>query len=298
MPKRLTLGEGQLDVLEGLFSAYDSENRANGIVHQYKLPEGNITIWRTGTLLIQGKKEETLLQKVSSVIGDTSKFVNEGQIYQGEPSQAYIIGTDEVGNGSYTGGMTAAAVYVSPEAVSKLQQLGVTDSKNISDKRIPELAETIRSLCPHYEWSSNAKEYNDAIAKGLNQVSMKTRMHDFCFRKLVSNNPDLKVDRHIVDGFTSQASYMGYLENYSRKVRPELITKAESQYLAVAAASVLARDLFLRQIENISLYVGFPVHQGVTSYVREDVTRAVSMGFDLSYIGKLHFKNTKDWGLG
>ncbi|RLI52571.1 MAG: hypothetical protein DRP09_17635, partial [Candidatus Thorarchaeota archaeon] len=57
------------------------------------------------------------------------------------------IGTDESGKGDYFGPMVVAGVWTDESQKNKLENLGVRDSKQLSDKRCRELAGRIRELC-------------------------------------------------------------------------------------------------------------------------------------------------------
>lgn len=294
MATKYVVREGMFDFLDALYGQYDKGAGANGIVHMYKVTGASITIWSTGTLLIQGKEEGKYKDIIEGLL-----YVPYSKDAEDDLPQACIIGSDEVGNGSYTGGMTAAAVYVPLAMVDSLKALGIKDSKSVSDSRIPQLAEEIKKYCPHFVMSLSPKQYNRAISKGYNQVSLKVLMHNYCAVNLQNAYHGLKFDGYIVDGFTNQQSWDNYVvkEKEPTKVKAKLVPHAESLYLAVAAASILARDSFLKQIEYLSIESGINLHQGVTSYVREDVLALKSRGFDLNDFVKLHFKNTEIWGL-
>ena len=294
MATKYVIREDMFNFLDSLYSQYDKGAGANGIIHMYKVPGASITIWSTGTLLIQGKEEgkykaiiDGLLRVKSSESSDTGLV------------QHSIIGSDEVGNGSYTGGMTAAAVYVPPTKVDLLQSLGIKDSKAISDSKIPQLAEEIKKHCPNFVMSLSPQQYNRAISRGYNQVSLKVFMHNYCAVRLQESYHGLRFDGYIVDGFTHQKTWDSYIAKEKEKsnIKAKLLPHAESLYLAVAAASVLSRDSFLKQIDFLSSESGINLHQGVTSYVRDDVLELQLRGFDLNDFVKLHFKNTEMWGL-
>ena len=307
MAIKFVIDKELFDFLESTYHEYDLGMGNNGIVHLYKVPGASITIYRTGTLLIQGKQEEKYAQLIGRMI--SSKAIQPKSSKKGKGSksskdnpfsnQAFIMGSDEVGNGSYTGGMTAAAVYVPKEAVSRLHALGVADSKTISDGRVLKLAEEIEKICPYFVMSLSPRQYNRAIDKGYNQVSLKVFMHNYCASKLQEANPDLKYQNYIVDGFTLQPSWDEYVAKEKEKcsVKARLIPHAESKYLAVAAASILARAAFLAQIQSLSTESGIHLHQGISSYVKDDALTLKSHGFDLTDYVKLHFKNTEMWGL-
>ena len=294
MATKYVIREDMFNFLVGLYGQYDKGAGANGIIHMYKVPGASITIWSTGTLLIQGKEEGKYKDIIESLLCvPTSKDVEDVL------PQACIIGSDEVGNGSYTGGMTAAAVYVPPTKVDLLQSLGIKDSKSVSDSRIPKLAEEIKKYCPYFVMSLSPQQYNRAISRGYNQVSLKVFMHNYCAVRLQESNHGLRFDGYIVDGFTNQGTWDNYVarEKEQTKVKVKLVPHAESLYLAVAAASILARESFLKQIEFLSHESGINLHQGVTSYVRDDVLALKARGLVLNNFVKLHFKNTEMWRL-
>lgn len=294
MSTKYVIREDMFNFLDRLYGQYDKGDGANGIIHMYKVPGASITIWSTGTLLIQGKEEVKYKGIIESLLCVPYSKDTEDVI-----PQACIIGSDEVGNGSYTGGMTAAAVYVPLAMVDSLKALGIKDSKSVSDSRIPQLAKEIKKYCPYFIMSLSPQQYNRAISNGYNQVSLKVLMHNYCAVKLQNAYHGLKFDSYIVDGFTNQGTWDNYVakEKEQTKVKAKLVPHAESLYLAVAAASILARESFLKQIEFLSRESGINLHQGVTSYVREDVLALKSRGFDLNDFVKLHFKNTEMWGL-
>lgn len=307
MATKFVIDKELFDFLEPTYHECDLGMGNNGIVHLYKVPGASITIYRTGTLLIQGKKEEKYAQLIGGMLSSKAIQPKSSKKEKGTKSskdnpfsnQAFIMGSDEVGNGSYTGGMTAAAVYVPKKAVSDLHALGVADSKTISDGKVLKLAEEIKKICPYFVMSLSPRQYNRAIDKGYNQVSLKVFMHNYCASKLQEANPDLKYQNYIVDGFTLQPSWDKYVAKEKEKcsVKARLIPHAEGKYLAVAAASILARAAFLAQIQSLSTESGINLHQGISDYVKDDAFTLKSHGFDLNDFVKLHFKNTKMWGL-
>ena len=307
MATKFVIDKELFDFLESTYHECDLGMGNNGIVHLYKVPGASITIYRTGTLLIQGKQEEKYAQLIGRMLSSKAIQPKSSKKEKGSKSskdnpfsnQAFIMGSDEVGNGSYTGGMTAASVYVPKKAISSLHALGVADSKTISDGKVIKLAEEIKKICPYFVMSLSPRQYNRAIDKGYNQVSLKVFMHNYCASKLQEANPDLKYQNYIVDGFTLQPSWDKYVAKEKEKcsVKARLIPHAEGKYLAVAAASILARAAFLAQIQSLSTESGISLHQGTSDYVKGDVFTLKSQGFDLTDFVKLHFKNTEMWGL-
>ena len=88
-----------------------------------------------------------------------------------------MIGTDEVGNGSYFGGLTVVASFVTPDQHDWLKKLGVGIQR-------PWMIEN--SAIGSSPWGKHpapstlivSKKYNEVIASGYNAVSVKVALHN------------------------------------------------------------------------------------------------------------------------
>lgn len=205
------------------------------------------------------------------------------------------IGSDEVGNGSYFGGIVTASVFVRDQAdVDFLLELGVRDSKKISDKKIRAMAPEIKDRLEYAISEAIPVQYNQAIASGLHIKEIMAILHNDAIGKVSTTNPDYV----LIDEFASASKYKSYLEAsnktiaYSDRLRFE--KKAESKYLAVAAASILARDAFLTQIDTMSDFLHMPIKQGVTAKVKEQIAQLMRMEIDLTQYAKVDFKTTEE----
>lgn len=205
------------------------------------------------------------------------------------------IGSDEVGNGSYFGGIVTASVLVRDQAdVDFLLELGVRDSKKISDKKIREMAPQIKDRLEYAVSEAIPAQYNQAIASGLHIKEIMAILHNDAIGKVSATNPDYV----LIDEFASASKYSDYLEASNKKVaysdRLRFEKKAESKYLAVAAASILARDAFLTQIDTMSDFLHMPIKQGVTAKVKEQIAQLMRMEIDLTQYAKVDFKTTEE----
>lgn len=205
------------------------------------------------------------------------------------------IGSDEVGNGSYFGGIVTASVLVRDQAdVDFLLELGVRDSKKISDKKIREMAPQIKDRLEYAVSEAIPAQYNQAIASGLHIKEIMAILHNDAIGKVSVENPDYV----LIDEFASASKYSDYLEASNKKVaysdRLRFEKKAESKYLAVAAASILARDAFLTQIDTMSDFLHMPIKQGVTAKVKEQIAQLMRMEIDLTQYAKVDFKTTEE----
>ena len=219
------------------------------------------------------------------------------QEHENESAQEPLnyIGSDEVGNGSYFGGIVTASVLVRDQAdVDFLLELGVRDSKKISDKKIREMAPQIKDRLEYAVSEAIPAQYNQAIASGLHIKEIMAILHNDAIGKVSATNPDFV----LIDEFASASKYSDYLEDsnktiaYSDRLRFE--KKAESKYLAVAAASILARDAFLTQIDTMSDFLHMPIKQGVTAKVKEQIAQLMRMEIDLTQYAKVDFKTTEE----
>lgn len=205
------------------------------------------------------------------------------------------IGSDEVGNGSYFGGIVTASVLVRDQAdVGFLLELGVRDSKKISDKKIRAMAPQIKDRLEYAVSEAIPAQYNQAIASGLHIKEIMAILHNDAIGKVSVENPDYV----LIDEFASASKYSDYLEASNKKVaysdRLRFEKKAESKYLAVAAASILARDAFLTQIDTMSDFLHMPIKQGVTAKVKEQIAQLMRMEIDLTQYAKVDFKTTEE----
>lgn len=241
------------------------------------------------------KKTTPVETSVEETVATTEQKIKQEIETEHEPEPINYIGSDEVGNGSYFGGIVTASVLVRDQAdVDFLLELGVRDSKKISDKKIREMAPQIKDRLEYAVSEAIPAQYNQAIASGLHIKEIMAILHNDAIGKVSVENPDYV----LIDEFVSASKYSGYLKASNKKVaysdRLRFEKKAESKYLAVAAASILARDAFLTQIDTMSDFLHMPIKQGVTAKVKEQIAQLMRMEIDLTQYAKVDFKTTEE----
>ena len=241
------------------------------------------------------KTEKTVKAPVEETVAKPEQEIKQETETEHEQEPINYIGSDEVGNGSYFGGIVTASVLVRDQAdVDFLLELGVRDSKKISDKKIRAMAPQIKDRLEYAISEAIPAQYNQAIASGLHIKEIMAILHNDAISKVSVENPDYV----LIDEFASASKYSDYLEAsnktiaYSDRLRFE--KKAESKYLAVAAASILARDAFLTQIDMMSDFLHMPIKQGVTAKVKEQIAQLMRMEIDLTQYAKVDFKTTEE----
>jgi len=183
-----------------------------------------------------------------------------------------IIGSDEVLKGDTFGGIVVAAVKADAEIRKKLEVLGVKDSKQMTDKKMILMARHIELMTQHCVKNVYPEQYN---AHRGNVTELLNLLHKECYLAL-------KPGVHVVDKFPG--CMVGEI----------IEEKAESKYIEVAAASVLARAHALKQFDELSKRAGFKIPLGST-HVKDALQRLKDEKLPLDNFVKLKFKNVVEF---
>lgn len=249
-----------------------------------RLPQATASIYTSGKVLLQGEGAE----KYASFFGYQVLEENRGQNFP-------LIGTDEVGNGSYFGGLAVVASFVTPDQHDFLRKLGVGDSKTLTDQKIRQIAPILKEKIQHQALLLSPSKYNEVIGDRYNAVSVKVALHNQAIYLLLQKGA--QPEKIVIDAFTSAKNYDKYLaQEANRFSNPiSLEEKAEGKYLAVAVSSIIARDLFLENLENLGRELGYQLPSGAgtaSDKVASQILQAYGMQ-GLNFCAKLHFKNTE-----
>ena len=241
-------------------------------------------IWRETEIMLNGKAPVEKEKKEKKEDNDKTDyyFINS-------------IGSDEVGTGDYFGPMVVCASYVTRKDISFLEDLGVRDSKKLTDEKILKVAEDIMKRIPFNAFILNNTEYNNLQDKGYNMNKIKAILHNRVLLGLMKKD-NYSYDMVVVDQFTPERNYYGYLkgqENVFRKIT--FTTKAEDKCLSVACSSIISRYLFLKETEKMGEELGSFIPKGAGTLVDEYGIKIVNKyGKEkLREIAKLNFKNTE-----
>ena len=249
-----------------------------------RLPQATVSIYTSGKVLLQGEGAE----KYARFFGYQLAEEIRGQNFP-------LIGTDEVGNGSYFGGLAVVASFVTPDQHDFLRKLGVGDSKTLTDQKISQIAPILKEKIQHQALLLSPSKYNEVIGDRYNAVSVKVALHNQAIYLLLQKGA--QPERIVIDAFTSAKNYDKYLaQEANRFSNPvSLEEKAEGKYLAVAVSSIIARNLFLENLENLGRELGYQLPSGAgtaSDKVASQILQAYGMQ-GLNFCAKLHFKNTE-----
>lgn len=212
-----------------------------------------------------------------------------------------IIGSDETGVGDYLSPIVSCAVFLSKEDAIKVKSLGVKDSKLLSDAQIKKIAKILKLQVSHSFSFFSQKGYNN-LNKNFNAHEIKMFLHLKTINFLEKRHKN--VDFVVIDAFSDEKNIDKYISKLlsipkfslekilNKKI---LVQKAESLSLAVACASILARNYLLEKmaIQNEKYKIIFPLGTNlkVENFSREFVK---NFGFEELYnVAKIKFKTTE-----
>lgn len=246
-------------------------------------------------LLLQGKGIEEFVQfeLEPKILGEAKlgyEEVHSPQMF--EPH----FGVDESGKGDFFGPLVIAGVYVDRGIARKLLDAGVQDSKRIgADARIRSLADTIRKETHGLTdvVTIGPERYNQLYEKFGNLNSLLGWGHARVIENLLTKKPDCP--RALSDKFADARVIERSLMQHGQKIKMEQRTRAESD-LAVAAASILAREAFIDWLQSRSKTFGVKLGRGVSAEVKQSARELVEKsGVDvLRQVAKTHFKTAHE----
>ena len=206
------------------------------------------------------------------------------------------IGTDESGKGDYFGPLVIAGVWVDETLQNSLAELGVRDSKKLSDRQCQELAAKIRGL---YQGKFHVVEISPDKYNQLHEQLVRERKnlnhllawgHARAIESLLARQA---CNQAIADQFGDEKYIASKLMEKGKTLNLLQTPKAE-RFIAVAAASVLARDHFLSRLNQMSNEAGLTLPKGASPAVIEAAKQIVQKHGPeaLRKFAKLHFKTT------
>lgn len=258
-------------------------------------PKVNIAVYEKGPKVVaQGKGTVEFVQFTLEplVLGQAElgyEEVNNPEMFSPH------IGVDESGKGDYFGPLVIAGVYVDGIVARHLKDEGIMDSKRISsDARIETLAKVIRAT-PGLVWNVVAigpERYNDMYDSFGNLNRLLAWGHARVIENLLEKVPGCP--RALSDQFANPTILQRALKEKGREIELVQRTKAESDP-AVAAASILAREAFVRWMREAGeARGGVPLPKGASPAVKVRASEIVDNEgkSGLKKVAKLHFRTT------
>ena len=245
----------------------------------------NATLYKSGKILLQGKGTEEF----------KLKYLESAE--ENKPDTANVkysswIGTDESGKGDYFGPLVIAGVLVDENNINIFKNIGIKDSKKLEDETIERLAWEIKSNSTFSVVTINPAKYNQLYAKFKNLNNLLAWGH----ARAIENILEKKECRNAIsDKFGNEKLIQEALMTHGKTINLEQRVRAEDD-IAVAAASILARNEFVFRIKKMSVEYNMNFPKGCSQEVKSQAKNFIGKyGQEaLANVAKLHFKTTKE----
>jgi ribonuclease HIII len=262
----------------------------------FESDEANIVFYESGKLVVQGKGAQEFIEFLLE-----PEILKQAKLgYETVLNPELLlprIGVDESGKGDFFGPLSIAGVYINENVIKAWQGAGIRDSKNISsDKKIAELAEKIRKTpgCVVNTVVIGNEAYNRLYTRMKSVNTILAWGHARVIENLMEQRHQMNPApvKAISDQFASSKNVVAKaLMTLGREIELVQRHKAEED-LAVAAASILARDGFVNGLTKLEKQFNLELPKGASSAVDEAAKKFVTEhGADnLSKIAKVHFR--------
>ncbi len=256
-------------------------------------PDCRISLYKSGKCLIQGKGAEEFVTFVLEPLVLQSAELGYEDTLHPERSRPHF-GVDESGKGDFFGPLVVAAAYVDEALAKTLRDMGVKDSKRItSDNKILGLGRELRkALGKRFTLVKvGPRAYNRLYAKMRNVNTLLAWAHARAIENILEVVP--ACPRAVSDQFGNKKLIVNALMKKGRAIQLEQRHKAESD-IAVAAASILAREAFVIGLQRMTKEHEIEIPKGASAAVQAAAVELIrKRGPDILLdTAKCHFKTT------
>lgn len=258
-----------------------------------------ITLYESGKLMFQGISADI----DANIWIDLEKHLNNRDINidkdnkKEKPKKEFFnentIGSDEVGTGDFFGPIVVTASFVAKEKFNLLFDLGVKDSKKLTDDKIIKIAPTLIKEIEHVTIVLDNKTYNSNYNEDVNMNKIKAVLHNKALLQLMKKYQP-NYSKIVIDQFVYPKKYFEHLNQVKEKVTNiTFTTKAEDKCLSVAVSSIISRYYFLKKMKELSESLDIILPNGAGNLVDEvGLTITKKYGYKKLYdIAKMNFKN-------
>jgi ribonuclease HIII len=296
-PKALTtytikLDDAQMEALRKACAArYWEEVEVPYARFAFKGPKVNVTAYASGKVVVAGKETEDFVQNVIEAQVTGQARLGYDEVHHPEWFQPHA-GLDESGKGDLFGPVVSATVIAERPAVEAWMKAGVRDSKSIVESQILKLDELIRNTpgAVVEVVYCNMARYNELMARPrANLNRLLAWQHAIALEKALQKK---WVPRGLLDQFSKEPLVQKELVKRGQtKFVLDMRTKAEEDPI-VAAASIVARAEFVRQMRELSRDCGEKLQFGAGPLAKAQAARIVEkLGAKaLPRFAKLHFR--------
>lgn len=283
---------------EKMIKYYEDKRRDKVIPYViFQAQDGDtvITMYESGKIMFQGTTADVDSSMWLEMDGQSKK--DSPEVKEKEKKYYYCssIGSDEVGTGDYFGPIVVTASFVKKEDIPYLEELGIKDSKKLTDEKILDIAPKVAKKISYKSLILSNQEYNEKHGSNNNMNKIKAIMHNKVLYQMVQETKE-KYDYIIVDEFARENRYYDYIKDMKEIQRGiTFMTKAEDKNLAVACSSVISRYIFLKEFDKLSDSLHIPLPKGAgpnVDVIGEEIVDKYGQD-KLKEVAKLNFANTE-----
>lgn len=270
-----------------LIIKYNFEKKINQNYTFYykKIKNITISIYKTKKILLQGNtkeisfflKKEELINSISNqeiFLNKERKKIKKENINLNKTKIYNYIGGDESGVGDYFGPIVLTLFKYNKDFENFKLLNKIKDSKKLNNKKIIEIAEELIKLKNNFKTKiiSN-EELNNNINNNINSKESLA----LNYIKLFNDNKNLfNEETIIIDGFIKEKTLIKYcLRNNIEKPNIQLVEKGEQQYIGIAAASIISRYIYLKEIEKIEKILKIKIKLGANINVKKQIKEQI-----------------------
>ena len=255
------------------------------VLESFTSPNGSVaTLYSSGKLVFQGG--ESFTEVISHIQG------SKGEKDFIQPH----LGVDEVGKGDYFGPLVVVSCYVNNEFADKLSLLGFDDSKKFTDRKITELYNHVKDYPYYYPSIVYPAEYNDLVNIEGNVSILLAKQHSKCIEMGLKDLKKKDVPCHsvVIDQFASSKNrILDQLGELGKKVDVEQFHRGESD-IAVAAASIIARGIFIEEFKKMNEKYDFIFPKGASDVINSGIDFVKKYGREeLRNVAKVSFRTSQ-----
>ena len=295
----IVLSDKEMPKLASYYGADKVIRNAPGVVFAAKTADTSITAYRSGKVLFQGAGADKEAARWGTVSAAAKAKSSEAKGDSLPPNFASlsVLGSDETGTGDFFGPITVAACFVSSEQIELVRELGVKDSKQLTDAYMQQIAADLKHVVKYSIVTLANEKYNDIQRQGWSQGKIKAVLHNEVLQDVLDQISPVLPKHILIDQFAQRTTYYNYLKDELNIVRDKVIfsTKAENLHVSVATASILARVAFLEAMDELSIKAGVTLPKGAGPRVDQVACQIIRKKGEpfLESITKAHFANTQ-----
>ena len=284
----IQLDEIQRENAEEILEAYGwKEEYVNNPYAKFRMKSpqsSNVILYTSGKLVFQGSEDFTnIITAIKNNREDDRDIIPH-------------LGVDEVGKGDYFGPLVVVACFLDEEFLEKISSIGIGDSKKFSDSKIMEMYNLVKDYPYFYISIVHPKEYAQLYKESKNASILLARQHSKVIEMGLGDlkSKNIECSRVVIDQFSSRkARILNELGNYGKEIELIQFHKGESD-MAVACASVMARGIFLEEMEKMSNEYYFDFPKGASHVIEQGKEFVKRYGADeLGKVAKVSFKTTR-----